>query len=1361
MFSVEASSGSARSTLRNSRRRPRNSDGAQQPRRKRSKMGDDTFVAAADSKMNGNGSMAMNGHAVESIESSLVLVDMPVREKKTQLKRALKEDTALYLNKNENYSVKKLPSFPSSLASGSIPFQASALSSANLALAITASQALVWDYSVTAGTAKVLALPLPPTLKGSDPLPFGAVVRNGPANDFGVVAVAPATGKIVFWENIDSADARGHFPQRHQGVEGSIKLSSGERITKLVDIEYAGYIAILSSGRLAQITLRDSQGRPSVTATFMSDPSGSSSSYLGFRGFFSGSSRKTVASVQARPSESKGQMEVITATRNGTFQLWDLSWSGQQIFKRELDAHADIVAAIQQGTPPEIRGTQTVHILDFNIIQQSQTAEADLSLLALIALTGNQTIDYFLLELDVSENASTVSRAIPLKNFRQPDTPKEPTGTLLLPAPGHTAFVQLPTGVVVASLAVPEESPEAQLFADSGSSLLPFQDTIYFRKDANVNVVGHAQEHVGRKDKHASVLFFVADYGILQVDARPPPKSEENSRRKVTAYSKICQATFFATTPGTILDFSTKSRYDFAVADVEKAALRVSNGILSSSYEHFNRATSSMEDLLRKRSFALENLITHVQSEYPPISFTKRWELLWQAEKLSASIKLWKWYQGKLREHELHPEAFSEEVLMNDIVQALNEKFKSPVDKEEPDRVRQFFIKNVENLGILVPWGWNYLRMFYLGGGKNRSAVMQRLSEANDVLLTVLEAGYSFRQLNCEKYGLDPNSLEDGVLKAHSGYDRLPPIWTSSHNIVSSLRSIIDVGRNLGEDSFEQRVEEELAQKIAKDNPRLVRMGCQTHIERFQWALDQSDEKTREMGLTLRSEWDTKVRPEHIYGLMSIGLATDGMNLAERYQDMPTLVRLIWDETTYLEVSKLESESKLEEAEINVKLNRIKDRVSRYFTEYGKAFAEAYYEKRIAENQAGRLFGPETAENQKLLTKFLSSDPSRAKLHWINMIGHKDFDSAGVALYKVARNNETNAWSKRVELSLSKLALMCKDQTEPASAEHQLFPAETETRPRDEKTIKKVEIVNASARNLLEVSKVQDMVYDGLRPTITGAVDDEGAIELLMAELGQGRLQERPALQSLLKQGFDELIHHRAIDPALLIDVLTLMTPEGDDADVSDAFVLALRALALAWDATQRTTRVGLKGLIWKRLMIQDDWARINTFKGISQTSLNEFLVTTNLAQVLRELLILTRSNKQFNVVWFNSLDEVSGKGCTDGELCIRFPSEDLRQPIMQENALDETLFNEYIQNARLQRWFGAAFQAAKWSLDGGEYDGAEAAASILQEDREDAGEQGATVVRETVESVEEVVKVEASEGGGDGESGDVEMADG
>jgi nuclear pore complex protein Nup133 len=95
MFSPEATIQSARGSQRNPRRRQRvkdDSDLQQQPRPKRQKS------TPNDAHLNGNGSVTMNGHARHSdVEKSVVPVDMPVRERKAPTKRALRDDSALYL----------------------------------------------------------------------------------------------------------------------------------------------------------------------------------------------------------------------------------------------------------------------------------------------------------------------------------------------------------------------------------------------------------------------------------------------------------------------------------------------------------------------------------------------------------------------------------------------------------------------------------------------------------------------------------------------------------------------------------------------------------------------------------------------------------------------------------------------------------------------------------------------------------------------------------------------------------------------------------------------------------------------------------------------------------------------------------------------------------------------------------------------------------------------------------------------------------------------------------------------------------------------------------------------------------------
>jgi nuclear pore complex protein Nup133 len=1106
----------------------------------------------------------------------------------------------------------------------SAPYRATALSSAGLALALTHDRALVWDYTAEIAP-KVVSLSLPFGLRVSDPLPLGAIVRNGPSNDFGVVAVAPSTGKIAFWENIDSAEARSLYPQRHQGAEGLLKLYSGETITEVVDIEHAGFILISSSGRLAHLTLRDSQGRPNISTTILNAPNTSNGSFFSLKGLLGGAIRKSIASVKARTSDSKGQMEVITVTSTGLFQLWDLSWSGQHNFVREVNAQIELASAVQPDASPESRNFQEVKILDFAIMEQPRSQDT-LSLLVLVASSGPESLDYALLEVDLSSTGAIVRRPIPLSNFHQPQVLQEPTGTLLLPSPGHTAYIQFPGAICVASLAQPEESPDNQLLLDSGRAPLPFQDTVYFREDLSVVFSGHALENGNRKDKRANALVFVQSYGIVQFSARPPPNDDQDeNRRRVTARSKLEQATFFSINPNNLIDFSVKSRFSFPDEEIAKAALEISTDILKSSYEYLDKVTSSMDEQFQHRALALRTLISQLRSDYPPLSFQTKWRLLSHAEKLAAAHKLWLWYEEKRQDQQLHPDSYPENIIMADIIRAVNERYKTAIrqDLGETDYIRQFFLRDVESIHILIPWGWFYLRTFYIkDGSKEQPPIMQRLSEGTDVMLVALETAFDFRKANIEAYDLDADSLRDGILKPGHGYDILPHFWTSSHNIVSSIRSLVDVGRNLAVANFEEGYQENLAQKIGKDNSRLVKVGCQTHIERFQWALEQSEEKQREMGRSLKHEWNTNVRPSHIIGLMEIGLATDGMKLAEQYHDMPTLVELVWEETSWLEEEKATTRSKMEQAESTVKLNRIKERISRYFEMYGDDWAEAFYSMYIKKNQAGQLFTKEYL-NQPALTKFLRADPSRARLRWINEVtGEKNYEAAAASLYDAGTKQETNAWCQQVELSIAKLAMLCKKEVKNGVA-----PKPVAKEPKERTKAERVRDHRfSSTLNQLEYAKIQEEVYSRLQPIISEALDDEGAVELLMAEFGQGRLRDRPAHQSILKEGFGNLIHHRVIDPALMVDILTLMDSENKDEPSlldSNEFVYALRVLMINWHDIHRTTREGLLKLVWKRLLIKDNWAEINQTKELSDAQLGGFLLRTNLAWVFQGIMNL------------------------------------------------------------------------------------------------------------------------------------------
>lgn len=1163
--------------------------------------------------------------------------------------------------------------------------------------------------------AKIHTLSLPFNLKPSDPLPLGAIVRNGPSNDFGIVAVAASTGKVAFWDNVDTAEARSHFPQRHQGVEGSVgRMFSGETIVDLVDIEHAGFILVFSSGRLAQLTLRDSQGRPSIAVTPLQASSATNGSFFSFKGLLSSTIRKPIASVKSRPSQAKGQMEVVTGTKTGVFHIWDISWAGQHIFKQEENLSSEVLAALHDGAPPESRGQSDLHVLDFAIIPRDQASgsqvsvagnQSSLELLILVALSAPGHIEYSLVEAGITLNRSIVRRVIHLRNIPQTKLPKEPTGTLLLPYPGHTALAQVGNAIVVASLAEPEESADAQLLSDSGTQSLPYQDTIYLREDRPVHFSGCAVENTGRRDRPSNAIFFLQGFGILQVCTVPAvAENDAVGRHRVTALSKLTQATFFSSLPGNILDFSIKSRYSFGEEEVEKAALEISNSVLTSSAEQIDRVTASMEDQIRKRCGALNNLISHLRTDYPPLPIKTRWQLLWDAEKLAAALQLWKRYDERCQSQRKHPTSFEEKLLFPQLVTMLHERYKTDLDKSsgETDPVRQYFLRDVNRLEVILPWAWNILRVAYTDGTKDHAAMMQKLSEADDIILVAFETAFNFREENIELYGLDGGSLEGGVLQPNKGYDGLPQFWTSKHNIVASIRHLVDVGRGLAIEHFENGALEDLAKKIGKDNPRMVKICCQVHIERYRWCLEQSEERERDTGRKLEKEFSERVRPVQIFNLVELGLANEGMSLAENYRDMPTLVRLIWEETKYLTETKESTSSKMEKTECIVKLNAIQDRVRRYFDKYGDEWADAYYSRHIAENNTARLFVTDK-QYQPVLTRFLRAEPARARLAWINEVcGEQNFKAAGETLLQVAKHQETNAWCKKVELSLARLALFC----------------ETESAQEKKSWQEVAEKVNSE----LELTKMQEHIHGLLEPVVSGALDDESALELVMDEFGQGRLGERPALQQLLRQGFEDLINFRVLETPLLVDVLTLMEYDPyhypDSELASNEFCYALQALADSWDSMDKSVRDSTLRLVWKRLYIQDNWAELNETSDLSDHQIETRLGSTMLGWTLQYLYKYLLNGQSTPISVYPSIERLSllddeergvyrklepplpsqvlGAGCTNEELSKRFPSEDLRSPIINDNLGDDEILQLSIEQYRLDQWFEETVRVAQ-----------------------------------------------------------------
>jgi nuclear pore complex protein Nup133 len=68
--------------------------------------------------------------------------------------------------------------------------------------------------------------------------------------------------------------------------------------------------------------------------------------------------------------------------------------------------------------------------------------------------------------------------------------------------------------------------------------------------------------------------------------------------------------------------------------------------------------------------------------------------------------------------------------------------------------------------------------------------------------------------------------------------------------------------------------------------------------------------------------------------------------------------------------------------------------------------------------------------------------------------------------------------------------------------------------------------------------------------------------------------------------------------------------------------------------------------------------------------------------------------------LWPKKIENMLGAGGTHGELCVRFSSEDIREPIIKDNLLDDDLINEHVEKNRFVEWFMAACRTGKKAYD-------------------------------------------------------------
>lgn len=1233
-------------------------------------------------------------------------MEIPLRGKKSSIKRPSRGDGATVLTQTERYSLKLLPSTPKELRKEGLEYRGS-LGAAHQALAVTRERAYIWDYTTHAPVTNPRSFDVPFPVKASDPVPFGALVPAGNTMDVGLVMISATGGSVVFYDSIERAASLSLFQERRPGIEGSLgSLFSGEVVIDLVSAEHAGFIVTLNSGRLVHLALQDAQGKPRVQAQLLRATEQSSGGIFGsLKGILSsGSWKRDVAAVHTRSLGPRAPMQAVSITERAELQTWDLGWGGQSTFNGTVDFRDAVVEELKTLPSPELHGqAEEVTVLDFAILERpalgnelkTPGAEEPIDILVLVKSGTIHSYSYVLVELSITAQSATVSRVIELESY----TPRsnrlvQRRPQLIVPKSQRAAFTVFEDAISISEL--DEPGPDAQLhlsYAESNA----FGDTVYLRQRAGLGILGAAAENTSTSQ--SSNIAFVEGAGLARVTVTDGVHVQRLASTPIK--TKIEEAVFRgALQDSNILDFARAADERYSPEEAEDAATRISDEILSSQSSFISTDPTSIESQLTYKAQALKALVAYVRQNYPTLPKSVMWKLLWDAEKVAAAQQTWESFQE-------HKAANSEKkqrraaTLIDEVCALAQQQVGIDLPSNE-DVARNFFIHGVGHIDKLLIHANAVLKTLSDDVDSPPLRKVGIVYEADDLWTRALEAAFRFRLDNAAAYGILPEFLDDGVLTDLAEYAELPEFWTSTKTMLKTVVEMCNVSRHIASSEYEKNQDPEMgqmAQEVSKINPRLIDLMCLIYQERIYWLSSRSDEKLQGLGRELQHTYDA-ARALQFRALANIAQTDAGMKLAEKHRDMHILTEMVGAEVQF-SVEQLADEPS-DQGAILARIDEMNAKVSKYFERFGDEWANAYFDQVLSGPNAGSMFRDAQDHWQEALTRYLRADPSRNKLCWINdIMADKNFAHATEALVQVAQEQESMVWAKKIELSMSTLALLATQ--EDAEAQGMSLPD--------------CEANLEVFQNELDLVGIQDELYQNLDPETRGCIDQQAALEVIMQRLGL-RNQDLHSLKQLLETGLDRILSAVALSAEELIDVLTLievvMIPGELDMEGQE-FFLALKALNAAAPGMPPERVEMLLQLIWKRCYVYDDWVEINsTLKQSSEDAVFKLRNTMPWRTIFYAL-----DNNLFDdprsYVRHLPPSDCLGAGCSPDDIAYRWSDADVLDAIVNDNRIQDEQLQGYVTDRRLDEWIEVCVQTAKTDIEGEE----ERKAQALQMERE------------------------------------------
>lgn len=1139
-----------------------------------------------------------------------------------------------------------------------------------------------------------------------------------------------ATGKVVYWESISSAATFAFIKKDKSGVEHVLSgLSSGERVVGITNAESAGFVLTFNSGRLAYLNVRDSHGRPAVSVQFLR--SGLSTQAGGFFGsirnaFSNLSLRGEVAAVRADRSTRVGERNVVALSTRGRLQAWRIHRGGHNECVGEADIREKIVEALNdmdpvsaQFSPDSFEAFDFAYApkgLEFKYQELTRLSEAISSdnaliqhLVLLVGLTQRSKARYALVEVILSPNKCQVGMVRPITSYSTPayssDDSQAGRPRLYLPRPALVAFIVFERAAVLASIAVPPESPDSQLQSDNHSVPSSYEDVVDFGEGENQIIGSGSEETTGTssseelkpgryKAKNPSAILMVRGAGVIRFVTTDIDKFASEKPPSVSAKNKLEQAVFFGTRQHNPISFDGQQEIKFSNEELSQAALDISAEILSSSAAHMSTLPAAMEDNLKERSQYLRRLMAHLNTLDAKLSRATRWQLLWNAEKMHVATDLWRMHEQLTQSRG----AENKKSLLGSIVEFIHEGEKhNPVPKiGEVDKVRHWFVNDIIRLDLFVAWAYEVIKTLYKERLLNDAQITIMMYEAVKINISAHVGAIEFRKDNLHFYGIK-DGLELGILGDYSG---LEEPWTGSYFIANNLRRLWELSEQWTKRMKEElkgATDQQLLQSITSNLPALADVMLTSVSEQSRWAL-QVPEKRR-LGQDFAEAYESD-RYNKIITLAHIGFWEEGSKLARKHSSINALAVILLDHVDDLEAAIAHpGVSPVDVGAMAATRQAKKTEITQNFSDLGVDFAFPLYEHLLKQRGIQAVLGFEL-DTLGFKTKFLRSRPELAKISWMNDIeAENDVHHAATTLIDLAMNKEQQVWNQKIELSMGKLALLA-DQEEHAINKN-LFRTNVEE-ARIEKAIGDID------KQLYAVA-VQDRLFQIVHGVTFAAIDETAAINIAMETFSKNIPKRHKVVSQLLENSLKCLMKRDALDAMTLIDLLTLIHLDEDASDeLGDPFALALTVVANCCypDESKEAVR-----LIWRRLLIRDDWATVNDTQFQSDEEVNDKILSTQLANMLyacvcsSKLPPIRRPISHTDIDSddtpeepFKAINPRSAIGAFTENLDRRFRDfgDDFRLSLRDAHKYEDKLLKQHIDKHKLTDWVSSALDVAR-----------------------------------------------------------------